>query len=79
MKMKCNLGLVVALLFSCVHGQGEYIPFDDWDHGRVALENVSIAFRFAGQGPPVLLVHGNPQHSVSLAGRYSSTVTAYAT
>lgn len=40
-------------------------PFDDWDHGRVQLSNVSIHFRYAGSGPPLLLVHGNPQHSVS--------------
>lgn len=40
-------------------------PFNDWDHGRVQLSNVSIHFRYAGSGPPLLLVHGNPQHSVS--------------
>ncbi|KAL9477365.1 hypothetical protein ACSS6W_007206 [Trichoderma asperelloides] len=38
-------------------------PFDDWDHGRVQLSNISIHFRYAGSGPPLLLVHGNPQHS----------------
>ncbi|KAH8681292.1 Alpha/Beta hydrolase protein [Xylariales sp. PMI_506] len=39
--------------------------FDDWEHGRVALENVSIHFRYAGSGPPLLLVHGNPQFSLT--------------
>ena len=39
--------------------------FDDWDHGRVALEDVSIHFRYAGSGPPLLLVHGNPQFSLT--------------
>lgn len=39
--------------------------FDDWEHGRVALEDVSIHFRYAGSGPPLLLVHGNPQHSLT--------------
>lgn len=39
--------------------------FEDWEHGRVALQDVSIHFRYAGSGPPVLLVHGNPQHSLS--------------
>ncbi|KAF3809499.1 Soluble epoxide hydrolase [Colletotrichum gloeosporioides] len=39
--------------------------FDTWEHGRVALEDVSIHFRYAGVGPPVLLVHGNPQHSLT--------------
>ncbi|KAM5350961.1 hypothetical protein ACJ41O_003684 [Fusarium nematophilum] len=36
-----------------------------FEHGRVALEDVSIHFRYAGSGPPVLLVHGNPQHSLT--------------
>ena len=39
--------------------------FDDWEHGRVALQDVSIHFRYAGSGPPLLLVHGNPQHSLT--------------
>ncbi|UKZ76931.1 hypothetical protein TrVFT333_004646 [Trichoderma virens FT-333] len=39
--------------------------FDDWAHQRVALEDVSIHFRYAGSGPPVLLVHGNPQFSLT--------------
>jgi pimeloyl-ACP methyl ester carboxylesterase len=41
------------------------IPFDSWEHGRVALHDVSIHFRYAGSGPPLLLVHGNPQHSLT--------------
>ncbi|KAI1491243.1 Alpha/Beta hydrolase protein [Biscogniauxia mediterranea] len=39
--------------------------FDEWEHGRVALQDVSIHFRYAGKGPPVLLVHGNPQFSLT--------------
>ncbi|KAF4473231.1 haloacetate dehalogenase H-1 [Fusarium agapanthi] len=39
--------------------------FDTWAHGRVALQDVSIHFRYAGSGPPLLLVHGNPQHSLT--------------
>ncbi|KAF5671415.1 haloacetate dehalogenase H-1 [Fusarium heterosporum] len=39
--------------------------FDNWAHGRVALNDVSIHFRYAGSGPPLLLVHGNPQHSLT--------------
>ena len=39
--------------------------FYDWPHQRVALANSSIHFRYAGSGPPVLLVHGVPEHSVS--------------
>jgi pimeloyl-ACP methyl ester carboxylesterase len=41
------------------------IPWDEWEHGRVALQDVSIHFRYAGRGPPVLLVHGNPQFSLT--------------
>ncbi|KAL6867171.1 Alpha/Beta hydrolase protein [Trichoderma novae-zelandiae] len=52
--------------------------FEDWEHQRIALENVSIYLRYAGSGPPVLLVHGNPQFSLTwrgirllLAGNYT--------
>lgn len=48
-------------------------PFDLWPHQRVALKDVSIHLRYAGSGPPVLLVHGNPQHSVRRSA-YSSTM-----
>ncbi|KIX99878.1 uncharacterized protein Z520_04514 [Fonsecaea multimorphosa CBS 102226] len=39
--------------------------FDDWAHQRVALENVSIHLRYAGSGPPILLLHGSPQFSLT--------------
>ena len=42
----------------------ELVPFDDWLYQRVALPDVNIYFRYAGTGPPILLVHGYPQHSV---------------
>jgi pimeloyl-ACP methyl ester carboxylesterase len=38
--------------------------FDDWNHQRIQLEDVSIHFHYYGSGPPVLLVHGFPQHSL---------------
>ncbi|KAL6900085.1 putative hydrolase [Trichoderma evansii] len=41
------------------------VPFTDWDHGRVQLSNVSIHFRYAGSEPPLLLLHGSPQHSLA--------------
>lgn len=41
--------------------------FNSWAHQRVALNNSSIHFRYAGSGPPVLLVHGVPEHSVRLS------------
>lgn len=31
----------------------------------MALQDVSIHFRYAGSGPPLLLVHGNPQFSLT--------------
>ena len=44
--------------------RSDLVPFDDWLYQRVALPDVNIYFRYAGTGPPVLLVHGYPQHSV---------------
>lgn len=43
----------------------DMVPFDDWLYQRVALPDVNIYIRYAGTGPPILLVHGYPQHSVS--------------
>lgn len=42
-----------------------FTHFDDWAHQRVALQDVSIHLRYAGSGPPLLLVHGNPQYSLT--------------
>jgi pimeloyl-ACP methyl ester carboxylesterase len=56
---------IQAFLASVALVQGALVPFDSWNHGRVALEDVSIHFRYAGSGPPLLLVHGNPQHSLT--------------
>jgi len=39
--------------------------WEEWEHGRVALQDVSIHFRYGGAGPPLLLVHGNPQFSLT--------------
>ena len=49
----------------------DLIPWEAFSHGRLALQDVSIHFRYAGSGPPLLLVHGNPQHSVSWEHRNS--------
>lgn len=41
-------------------------PFDEWSHGRIQLKDVSIHFRYSASGkPPLLLVHGFPQHSLT--------------
>jgi pimeloyl-ACP methyl ester carboxylesterase len=40
--------------------------FDAWPHQRIQLnDSVSIHFRYYGSGPPILLVHGFPQHSLT--------------
>lgn len=39
--------------------------FDDWPHLRVTLDDVSIHARYYGSGPPLVLVHGNPQFSLT--------------
>ena len=62
--MGLSLWLNVLLLASAANAA--YVPFDDWSHQRVNLPNVSIHFRYAGSGPPVFLIHGNPQHSVRI-------------
>ena len=55
---------IVTLLFLARIVSGVIVPFNDWQHQRVALEDVSIRLRYHGTGPPLLLVHGYPQHSV---------------
>ncbi|KAL7930250.1 Alpha/Beta hydrolase protein [Trichoderma chlorosporum] len=49
----------------CASYASALTDFDSWAHQRIALEDVSIHFRYAGAGPPVLLVHGNPQFSLT--------------
>ena len=60
--MKLNIELIWLTLLSLV--RSKIVPFDDWEHQRVALKDVNIHLRYAGAGPPLLLVHGFPQHSV---------------
>lgn len=54
-----------ALTLVFVPAESALIPFDEWPHQRVALNDVNIHFRYAGKGPPILLIHGVPEHSVS--------------
>jgi pimeloyl-ACP methyl ester carboxylesterase len=38
--------------------------WDDWGHKRIQLQDTSIHFRYSQGGkPPLLLIHGSPQHS----------------
>ncbi|RFU80695.1 hydrolase [Trichoderma arundinaceum] len=57
----CFMFLVSFALFSSI--TADQAAFNDWDHGRVQVNDVGIHFRYAGNGPPLLLIHGNPQHS----------------
>lgn len=60
--MKLALSFVVGI---AIKAAAELTQWDGWEHGRVALEDVSIHFRYAGSGPPLLLIHGNPQFSLT--------------
>ncbi|KAL7620857.1 hypothetical protein AAE478_009855 [Parahypoxylon ruwenzoriense] len=57
--------LAFSLAAAATTAAAELTKWDDWEHGRVALQDVSIHFRYAGSGAPLLLVHGNPQHSLT--------------
>lgn len=59
------LSTLTCLLFAWANTAVAHTDFDDWAHQRVALEDESIHFRYAGTGPPLMLVHGNPQFSLT--------------
>lgn len=39
-------------------------PFETWEIRRAQVNDVSITYRIAGEGPPLVLLHGWPQHSL---------------
>ncbi|KAI1205636.1 putative hydrolase [Annulohypoxylon truncatum] len=55
----------LPVLATLAQATADLTKWDDWEHGRVALQDVSIHFRYAGSGPPLLLIHGNPQFSLT--------------
>lgn len=57
-----SLTCVLLLLATIV---ASLTPWKDFEHGRVTLQDVSIHFRYSGSGPPLLLIHGNPQYSLT--------------
>jgi pimeloyl-ACP methyl ester carboxylesterase len=59
------LGLTTTLLTLLPTALGQLSNFDDWAHERVQLSDISIHFRYHGTGPPILLVHGFPEHSLT--------------
>lgn len=55
---------VLCRLLAVVTSTSALQPFHTWGHERIQLEDVSIHFRYsAGGKPPVLLIHGSPEHS----------------
>lgn len=38
--------------------------FEQFSHGKAVVNNISLHYRMAGKGKPVLLLHGWPQHSL---------------
>lgn len=51
----CCISFVAASVFQ---------SFDTWGHARIQLTDVLIHFRYSTSGkPPLLLVHGFPEHS----------------
>jgi len=40
------------------------MTFESFDHGRARLGDIELHYRRAGSGPPVMLLHGWPQHSL---------------
>jgi hypothetical protein len=63
--MKFLHQLVVSVLSLSQFALSQLSNFDEWDHERIQLDDVSIHFRYHGTGPPILLVHGFPQHSLT--------------
>lgn len=60
--MKRHTFALALLTFSAVAAALQ--PFDEWSHERIQLQDVSIHFRYSASGkPPLLLVHGFPEHS----------------
>ncbi|KAF2871446.1 Alpha/Beta hydrolase protein [Massariosphaeria phaeospora] len=59
------LPLLITALLSFQITLASLSTFDSWPHQRIQLPDVSIHFRYFGSGPPILLVHGFPQHSLT--------------
>lgn len=57
--------LISQLLLLALYSSATALqPFNEWSHGRIQLKDVSIHFRYSASGkPPLLLIHGYPQHS----------------
>lgn len=56
---------LTALLLSLTTTSAEIPPFDSWPSRRIKLPDVSIHLKHHGSGPPLVLLHGQPQHSLT--------------
>ncbi|PWW72425.1 putative hydrolase [Tuber magnatum] len=56
---------LTALLFSFTATTAEVPPFDSWPSRRIKLPEVFIHLKHHGAGPPLVLLHGQPQHSLT--------------
>ncbi|KAI1334158.1 alpha/beta-hydrolase [Xylariaceae sp. FL0016] len=41
------------------------LPWEKWNHQRIMTKDVQIHVQWAGSGPPLFLIHGFPQHSLT--------------
>jgi hypothetical protein len=64
MNMAFLASLLVSLHLAAVVA-AELLPFEAWHHQRIITEDVQLHVRWAGSGPPLMLIHGFPQHSVN--------------
>ncbi|KAL7952189.1 putative hydrolase [Trichoderma compactum] len=51
-----NTASLAVALYIGVAAAASVPAWEDWAHGRVQLENISMYFRYAGSGPPLLLI-----------------------
>jgi len=61
------LSLIVTLtaLIRSLTTIAEIPPFDSWPSRRIKLPEVFIHLKHHGSGPPLVLLHGQPQHSLT--------------
>lgn len=60
--LKLSLPLLAAFSFYAAALQS----WNTWGHERIQLPDTSLHFRYSASGkPPLLLVHGSPQHSLT--------------
>ncbi|KAK1252158.1 hypothetical protein MKX08_003345 [Trichoderma sp. CBMAI-0020] len=52
--------------------------WDQWAHGRVLVNNITMHYRWAASSPPMVLVHGNPQPSRLLGPMLAQKYTVIA-